>query len=144
MSRVERLKPLVEIARSRTQQLTKELCELRQKETREKLRLEELNIYLMEYQTGLLPVGKMPISWLRNRQIFVQQLNQAILQQQQRLECLQEHIQRFIEHWQQQSAEAKRLEELIARYRQSQELAYERQQQRETDDIALRRRVAAG
>jgi flagellar FliJ protein len=143
MSGLTRLQPLIEIARSREQQLARELYELRQRESREKQRLEELNIYLMEYQTGVLPLGVLSVTRFHSRQMFVQQLNQAILQQQQRLERLQEQIQMLIEHWQQQSTEAKCLNELIKRYRQSEELAHSRRQQRETDEIALRRRQAA-
>ncbi|MES0874093.1 flagellar export protein FliJ [Sinimarinibacterium thermocellulolyticum] len=135
-----RLRPLQRIAELREDEAAKRLLDQRRVLGERELRLQELTRYLAEYE-GLASAQHPRL--LMNRQAFIERLREAVALQAQLVEQARSQVEAQRAEWLLQHREVATLDRLADCYRRRERRIEEQRSQRQLDEFALARFVAA-
>ena len=140
MTRSKRMTPLLELRRNRQDELAREVAKQQQAVDAQQSRLDMLRGYVAEYAAA--PAGEVLATpaMLANRLAFREKLAQAVNQQAQIVEDNRQVHELEKARLMLASRETKVMEKLIASYRSEEAQKDAKQQQRQLDDLAGRRR----
>lgn len=135
------LRPLLEYSQHRMDSAERTLLLLKQREEQERQRLQDLFDYRREYQERLRgnAAGGIPIHMLRDYQVFLAKVGQAILQQEHAVDQAHARWQQAHEHWLSQRQKVKAYETLAQRHQQAETQRTEKRDQRLSDEQAVKR-----
>ncbi|HRH81164.1 MAG TPA: flagellar export protein FliJ [Thiobacillaceae bacterium] len=135
------LQPLLEYSQHRMDSAERTLLMLKQREEKERQRLRDLLDYRREYQDRLSgnSAAGMPIHLLRDYQVFLAKVGQAIHQQEQAVDQAHARWQQAHEHWLSQRQKVKAYETLAQRHHNAEMQRLEKRDQRISDEQAVKR-----
>ena len=137
-SRATRLQPAVDQAKQRSDDSLAQMAAQQIQLAKAEHQLTELVRYREEY--AVASGGAMAISALLNRQIFVERIDRAIVQQTAEIGRLQRLCEQGRSRWQQAHARESALDSVVANYRAEERQAEDRREQAESDEHAQTRR----
>ena len=131
-----RLQTVLKLARLRQQLAAEQLGSMIQQADAQQQQVEQLKHYQLDYGEHLKVLGAKGASagQLVNSQHFMDNLEQAVVTQQQRAVLAQDQREQARSHWQQQYSREKNMEALVERRQREEQLAVENRDQREQDD----------
>ncbi len=140
MTRSKRLRPLVRIAARREEAAASQLAKTRQRAVAFGSRLAELCVYREEYEREWRDTGSDSVSAERMKevQVFLDRLNDAIREAQERLAAARQHTNERQGEWLSQRARCRALEQVVERARAAEWREAARREQREADDRGRR------
>lgn len=141
MVRSERMKPAVEVAKSREDDAARCMGEHRQRLSAQEKRLEELSVYRAEYALRFersAGQGMGAMQALEFRQ-FLARLNQAIAEQERTVVLLRNELAQRTQHWREANTRTRALDKVVERLEGEEARAERRIEQRDADEVALRR-----
>jgi flagellar FliJ protein len=142
MKRSKRMKVVVDLAKHKVNEAAKALAYVQNQLRSDQDQLVQLNQFLEEYRTSSRTEGAKGIS-VQQFQIyndFAENVELAIVQQEQQVRVVQGQIDQLRQYWQQMDARHKGLEKLLNNIRKEEDAADERQAQKEQDEFASRSR----
>lgn len=131
-----RLRPVVRLAQQRERDAARQLGnDLRQVEQEQK-QLDSLIEYRDQYAADYQSAGREGLSaiQLRDYQLFLQRLDSAIMQQQQKLMACRRYCEQSQAEWQHKHGRSKMIDKLVENRRQAEDRLRDEQEQRELDD----------
>ena len=137
MKRSRRFQPVVDDARRREEIAARRLGEARQQLREAELQLQQLESYRAEYARRLTVSGGMGSRQLQDYRCFLERLNQAIVQQRQRLHQLAEMERQCRDEWQARYARHQAIDKVQAGYLREEQHAEARREQKQLDEHAL-------
>lgn len=136
MNRANRLKPVAELESQEADHQAQRLSELHDRVAQETQRLDELQQYRQEYENRLSTGTDMVRGGqLRDAQVFMAQLNEAIAHQQSVVDQAEKEAVEQAQVWREQFARAKALELIMERLHRDERAKAERQVQKGVDDL---------
>jgi flagellar FliJ protein len=138
----QRLDPIHRLTQHREDEAARRLAESQAALQRQEAQLREMERYLLEYEAGR-PGAALAPSLLANREIFLRQLAEALRWQAGAVEEARGRLELARQQWLGRHRDSDVLEHLIERDRQSERRQQEQRTQRELDEFALRRPLAA-
>lgn len=144
MLRSKRLMPVMKLAERKEQQALTAVAQLQQQILDEEKKVEELSQYRMEYQQGLNDSGSISVGQLQSYQEFMAQLDSIIANQKTHKVQMESELERLRGIYQQLHIRTKSLDTLVGKHRQKEHQHYEKQLQKELDELCMRnhRRLA--
>lgn len=142
----KRFQPIIVAAQLQERKAAERMAGMLQRQQREAERLAQLGSYLEEYLARMPSSAAHPpvsVAQLYNQRRFINQLETAVQQQQERLDRFQDEIVPYKQAWQQAMLSVKQLEKLRERYQRLEREAHERSEQRAMDELAQRQRKDA-
>lgn len=138
--RAKRLQTVVRLAERDERQALANLGAAQQKLQREQQQQQQLTDYAGDYQRQISGSGGGQISaaQLHTTVGFLQQIEQALKQQQQQIALLQKQVDHEREVWQQAQAKLKALQQLIEKLESEYDHQQARQEQRQADEWSNR------
>ena len=136
MKRSRRLRPVARFAHQQERDAARSLGEsLRQAEQQQK-QLEDLVAYRDQYVAGFQQAGKHGLTavQLRDYQVFLSRLDNAIAQQQQRLEESRQNCELSQAEWQDKHGHSKMIDKVVEDRKMAEDRQEDKQEQREQDD----------
>lgn len=135
------LQPLLDFSQNRMDSAERTLLLLKQREDEEKKRLQDLLDYRGEYHDRLASSasGGMAIHLLRDYQIFLAKIGQAIRQQEEAVNRAHARWEQAHQHWLSQRQKVKAYETLAQRHHKAEVLRQEKRDQRLSDEQAVKR-----
>ena len=136
MKRSRRLRPVARFAHQQERDAARTLGQsLRHAELQQK-QLEDLVAYRDQYVADFQAAGKQGLSvvQLRDYQIFLSRLDQAINQQKQKLEDSRQNCELSQAEWQDKHGHSKMIDKVVEARKQAEDRHEEKQEQREQDD----------
>ena len=142
MTRSDRMKPVVEVAESRERKAARRFAEQQRLVEVERQRLSDLQRFRTEYLRGMQEQGAVGLTAARLRQWqqFMNGLDRAIEQQRQQIQAAESQLEERRQQWFQARGKHQALGKVVERYRAEEERAQAKQEQKETDDFAQRKR----
>lgn len=140
-TRANRLQPAVDQAKRRSDDLLAGMAAQQGQHARAEIQLTELTRYRDDY--ALADGGAIAINALLNRQVFVERINRAIVQQASEVGRLKRFVEQGQHRWQQAHARERALATLVASYRDEARQSEERREQAESDEYTRSRRSRA-
>lgn len=136
MKRSQRMAGICQFTGNKEQEAAKVLGECTQRMEMQQKRLADLEQYRLEYSQQITTAGGngLTISTYQNMQAFMGNLSRAIEQQKAILNQVQTEYERKKNLWLEARNKNKALNQVTDRYRQQEEMADEKKQQREIDD----------
>lgn len=131
-----RMRPLQQIAEMREDEAARRLLDQQRLLGERERRLDELTRYLGEYES--LAQAHSP-RLLINRQAFVERLREAVAMQSRLVEQARSHCDVQRGEWLLQRRKVSTLDQLAACYRRREQRVEEQRNQRQLDELALRR-----
>ena len=132
----QRLKPVARVAQQRERDAARQLGNsLRHAEQQQK-QLDSLIAYRDQYVADFKAAGKQGLSavQLRDYQVFLRRLDNAITQQRQVLANSRQHCAQSQAEWQHQQGHSKMIDKVVERREQAENHKLNAQEQRELDD----------
>jgi flagellar FliJ protein len=142
MKRSKRMKVVVDLAKNKVNEAAKALAYVQNQLRSDQDQLVQLNQFLEEYRISSRTEGAKGIS-VQQFQIyndFAENVELAIVQQEQQVRVVQGQIDQLRQYWQQMDARHKGLEKLLNNIRKEEGAADDRQAQKEQDEFASRSR----
>jgi len=141
MNRSERLQPVAKLAGKQEQSAAQALGDARQVQVGEEKRLEELMLYRQEYVIDFQRRGRAGLngSDLQQFQQFLNQLDRAILQQQQRIQGAVTQVEHRVGQWQQRATKAKAIGNAVGNLQQAEVRQNDKRDQAVQDDRSAQR-----
>lgn len=137
-SRVDRLKPVVDIAHQRSETAVAHLAGQRQHLAQAEQQLDTLKTYRQDY--SLTPAdGTLTGHQLINRHRFVEHLDQAIVKQGEQIQHQETQTQQAQQQWRAVHAREAALTQVVDRLQQEAVRTDDRRQQNDVDERALQR-----
>jgi flagellar FliJ protein len=138
VSKSKRLEPVKQLSESREQDAARALGQSNQALLAEEQRLVELQQYRDEYHNYVQQKGAAGVmaSKLLELQRFLGNLNQAIEQQKRVVERARQEQAQVKHSWQQARGKHQAMNKVIERYRQDEQLAADKREQKEIDEHA--------
>lgn len=138
MTRTQRIRPVQRIVDDRERELAKAVAQSRQKLADAEGKLGELTRYREDYQRGFQKEAAGGASGLRLRdfRLFLARLDEAIRQQEMIVARSRTDMEAQTRLWHESMRRAKALGLVVDKWRGEEQLAAERQDQRETDERA--------
>jgi flagellar protein FliJ len=144
MMKSKRFEPIQEIASSSANELSREMAEAGRRVADLERQLAQLETYRDEYVRGSAPAsGAMDAVKLQNYRSFLDRLGEVMRQHLKNLDAARAEFERRRSKWSEKRIEAESLGRAVERFRQEEQSAAERREQREGDDAALRITLAA-
>ena len=142
MKKSQRLSSLLRIKEIEEQDLAKKLAELGGLLDAEKHQLQDLQQYKVEYLSDLdsMVSQSISVSTLVNRQHFIVKLDQAVSNQQNRVDRVQQEWEKQMLEWGKKKNEISSWEDMVDSAKQVEELAKEKIAQKEIEDLHSIRR----
>jgi flagellar FliJ protein len=141
MAPSDRLKPVRRIAENRERDAAKRLGDAQRILQDQESKLEQLRLFQKEYQQRFEEAARngMSAAKLRDYQMFMAKLQQAVVQQESVVEASRHHRGLQKARWQEKFTRTQAIGKVIERHRQEELKDQERKDQKETDERALRR-----
>ena len=138
MNRSTRLKPVQQHADNQLRDAALALAHANEELQRQEESLGQLVAYRDEYGRDFRLHGESArdVSWLRNYQVFLAQLNRGVEQQQLVIEQCRQRVSQARERWEAASRKARALDNAVDRIRRDEERGERRREQRLLDDRA--------
>jgi flagellar protein FliJ len=139
MSRSERMEPIRDLAASRERDAGAAMSAARAAVEAADKQLELLRRYRDDYAQQNAPgAGSVDLVRLQNHRAFLDRLNEAVRQQEQRVEQARRQLDRMTEAWRERRVEAAALGRAVERFREDERRAADHREQRELDDLSAR------
>lgn len=141
MSRSERMQPVAQVVQTRERDAARAVGLSQRLLDEQRERLRQLEQYRGEYLQNFQRQGSSGISGgqLRQWQQFIATLDQAIGLQRQQVVAAERDLQQKQRLWQQALTKQKAVDNVITRFRQEEERVRSKREQKEIDELALRR-----
>lgn len=142
MSRFKRLQPVKQLADDKADAAARELAAAQQRLGEQEQRLRQLQEFRAQYQQQRVDSGGNGMDGFRLRDfnVFIGRLDQAISHQQRLIAQSLADVERLQRLWTEQLRHAKAIDKVVARCAADERRAEERRAQRETDAFAQVRR----
>jgi len=142
MQKSQRLATLLKLKEREEQSLAKKVAEIASLLSQEQSQLNELAEYKVEYLSDLdsLVSQTVSVSTLNNKQQFINKLDQAVMNQKNRLDQVQKEWDSRVQSWGRKKHEISVWERMIAEAKASEQLAKDKIQQKEMEDLHNSRR----
>lgn len=142
MRKSKRLLPVQRLAEQRRKTAETILGQAQQQLLAEQDKLEQLRVYLADYQRDLLSTGRAGVSMeqLQRLQSFKQRLVDALAQQQQQIEFSEQAVGRAKLAWQATRGREQAMDSLISRTRGQEQQQDDKRLQKQIDELTQSRR----
>lgn len=141
MSRSERLQPVAKLADKQERSAAQALGEARQAQVSEEQRLQELLAYRLEYVSDFQRRGRAGLNGIELQQFqqFLNQLDRAIEQQQQRIRGASAQVEQRTGQWQHRATKAKAINNVVGNLQQAELRQSDKREQAVQDDRSAQR-----
>jgi len=142
VTRSQRMLPVQKLAEERANAAAKAYAEARDRSAAQRQRLEQLAAFREDYLNQRTASGSAGMDGfrLRDYNAFLARIDAAIRHQQEVIRQVEADTERLRLVWMEQLGRARAMDKVVERYRQEEQRADERRGQRQTDELALRRR----
>ena len=143
MKRAQRLRPLHELAEQNERGCALRVADCERRITAGELRYEELVRYRLEYQQlfHARASGGAPMRGLREQQVFIARLSEAVRAQRALVELLRAESAQLQEEWRGAATRKQAVGKVIEHARSEEIMTQEKRQQRELDELASQARA---
>ena len=143
MTRSERMAPVQRVLGKTEQQRARELADARTRLAEAESKLQDLEQYRRDYEQAFQQRAKagQPVMQLRDFQVFLARLDQAIQQQKQIVEAGRGEVAGQATRWQSAARQVKAVDSVVGRWQGEERREQDRRDQKETDERAQRGRV---
>ena len=140
----KRFEPIQEIAATSANDLSRAMAEAGRKVTDMERQLGQLQSYRDEYvRNSTQSAGAIDAVKLQNYRSFLDRLGEALNQHLKSLDTARKEFEKRRAQWSEKRTEAETLNRVIDRFRKEEQYAADGREQREGDDAAMRRMLAA-
>jgi flagellar export protein FliJ len=144
MMKSKRFEPIQEIAATSANDLSRGMAEAGRKVADMERQLEQLQSYRDEYvRNSTQSAGAIDAVKLQNYRSFLGRLGEALNQHLKSLDNARKEFEKRRAQWSEKRTEAETLNRVIDRFRKEEQYAADGREQREGDDAAMRRMLAA-
>jgi flagellar export protein FliJ len=144
MMKSKRFEPIQEIAATSANDLSRAMAEAGRKVTDMERQLGQLQSYRDEYvRNSTQSAGAIDAVKLQNYRSFLGRLGEALNQHLKSLDIARKEFEKRRAQWSEKRTEAETLNRVIDRFRKEEQYAADGREQREGDDAAMRRMLAA-
>lgn len=146
MTRSERLAPVQRVFGQAEQKRARDLGESQQRLAAAEQKLQDLREYRQDYERSFQQRAKagQPVTALRDFQVFLARLDQAIEQQGQIVEAARADVAGRTTQWQSAARQVKAVDSVVGRWKDEERRAGDRRDQKDTDERAQRAGIARG
>ena len=144
MTRSNRLLPLVANANERIEESAKAVAAARELLARQEARLADLLNYRQQYEHSASQVQLTRSFSMANSRAFQAQLDEAVRQQELRVDAVREDLERTLDAWSKLRKEAHAMEQLVDRFVNDERRQADRIEQRHVDDSSGSRTTGRG
>ena len=143
MKRAQRLRPLHELAEQNERSCALRVADCDRRITAGEQRYEELVRYRLEYQQlfHARASGGSPMRALREQQVFIARLSEAVRAQRTLVELLRAESAQLQEQWREAATRKQAVGKVIEHARTEEIMTQEKRQQRELDELASHSRA---
>jgi flagellar protein FliJ len=140
MTRSDRMAPVQKVLDKKEKDRARELGEVRARLAAAEAKLRDLEQYRQDYEQAFQQRAKVGqnVRALRDFQVFLARLDQAIQQQRQVVTTAQSDVGGHSSLWQSAARKAKAVDSVVDRWQGEERLAQDRRDQKETDERAQR------
>jgi len=140
----KRFEPIQEIAATSAKDLSRTMAEAGRKVADLERQLEQLQTYRDEYvRNSTQSAGAIDAVKLQNYRSFLDRLGEALNQHSKSLDIARKEFEKRRAQWSEKRMEAESLNRVIDRFRKEEQYAADGREQREGDDAAMHRMLAA-
>jgi len=144
MMKSKRFEPIQEIAATSAKDLSRTMAEAGRKVADLERQLEQLQTYRDEYvRKSTQSAGAIDAVKLQNYRSFLDRLGEALNQHLRSLDIARKEFEKRRAQWSEKRMEAESLNRVIDRFRKEEQYAADGREQREGDDAAIHRMLAA-
>jgi flagellar FliJ protein len=144
MMKSKRFEPIQEIAATTAKDLSRTMAEAGRKVADLERQLEQLQTYRDEYvRNSTQSAGAIDAVKLQNYRSFLDRLGEALNQHLKSLDIARKEFEKRRAQWSEKRMEAESLNRVIDRFRKEEQYAADGREQREGDDAAMHRMLAA-
>jgi flagellar FliJ protein len=144
MMKSKRFEPIQEIAATSAKDLSRAMAEAGRKVADLERQLEQLQTYRDEYvRNSTQSAGAIDAVKLQNYRSFLDRLGEALNQHLRSLDIARKEFEKRRAQWSEKRMEAESLNRVIDRFRKEEQYAADGREQREGDDAAMHRMLAA-
>jgi flagellar FliJ protein len=144
MMKSKRFEPIQEIAATSAKDLSRTMAEAGRKVADLERQLEQLQTYRDEYvRNSTQSAGAIDAVKLQNYRSFLDRLGEALNQHMKSLDIARKEFEKRRAQWSEKRMEAESLNRVIDRFRKEEQYAADGREQREGDDAAIHRMLAA-
>ncbi len=136
MTRSKRMQPVVHVTANRERDAAQRLGECQQRVQAAEKRLQELIQYREEYTQQFASGGSLNTARLQDYRIFLQRLNQAVDQQIQQLQLVEQECAGLRQRWLDLHMRVQALDKVVERYRGEERSDQDKREQKESDHHA--------
>jgi len=144
MMKSKRFEPIQDIAATSAKDLSRTMAEAGRKVADLERQLEQLQTYRDEYvRNSTQSAGAIDAVKLQNYRSFLDRLGEALNQHLKSLDIARKEFEKRRAQWSEKRMEAESLNRVIDRFRKEEQYAADGREQREGDDAAMHRMLAA-
>jgi flagellar FliJ protein len=144
MMKSKRFEPIQEIAATSAKDLSRAMADAGRKVADLERQLEQLQTYRDEYvRNSTQSAGAIDAVKLQNYRSFLDRLGEALNQHLKSLDLARKEFEKRRAQWSEKRMEAESLNRVIDRFRKEEQYAADGREQREGDDAAMHRMLAA-
>jgi flagellar protein FliJ len=144
MMKSKRFEPIQEIAATSAKDLSRAMADAGRKVADLERQLEQLKTYRDEYvRNSTQSAGAIDAVKLQNYRSFLDRLGEALNQHLRSLDLARKEFEKRRAQWSEKRMEAESLNRVIDRFRKEEQYAADGREQREGDDAAMHRMLAA-
>ncbi|HZE42921.1 MAG TPA: flagellar export protein FliJ [Steroidobacteraceae bacterium] len=144
MMKSKRFEPIQDIAATSAKDLSRTMAEAGRKVADLERQLEQLQTYRDEYvRNSTQSTGAIDAVKLQNYRSFLDRLGEALNQHLKSLDIARKEFEKRRAQWSEKRMEAESLNRVIDRFRKEEQYAADGREQREGDDAAMHRMLAA-
>jgi flagellar FliJ protein len=144
MMKSKRFEPIQEVAATSAKDLSRTMAEAGRKVADLERQLEQLQTYRDEYvRNSTQSAGAIDAVKLQNYRSFLDRLGEALNQHLRSLDLARKEFEKRRAQWSEKRMEAESLNRVIDRFRKEEQYAADGREQREGDDAAMHRMLAA-
>src|SRR5262245_6892789 len=146
MTRSERLGPVQRVLGQTEQQRARDLGDSQQRLAAAEKKLQDLREYRQDYERSFQQraMAGQPVTALRDFQVFLARLDQAIQQQGQIVEAARGDVAGHTTRWQSAARQVKAVDSVVGRWQDEERRAGDRREQKDIDERAQRSTAARG
>ncbi|MBB6523470.1 flagellar export protein FliJ [Pseudoteredinibacter isoporae] len=138
-SRSKRLEVVLNLNQQDLDKISEQLAKQQENLQQEQLKLGQLKDYRDDYMNSVRALKHTNVQQIQSQRGFIQRMQMACDQQQAMVAKVNEHCEAIMQLWQQQSQKLKKLEELIERYQQEEQLMIDKQEQKLIDELSTQK-----
>jgi flagellar FliJ protein len=138
--------PVQRVLGQNEQQRARDLGESQQRLAAAEKKLQDLHEYRQDYERSFNERARagQPVTALRDFQVFLARLDQAIEQQRQIVEASRGDVAGHTTRWQSAARQVKAVDSVVGRWQDEERRAGDRREQKDTDERAQRSRAPRG